>query len=485
MEQNKPRKNVLRSIKYGTTSILLIAVILAIIVAVNIIVSMYDVKVDLTKSSLFSISENSIELINKIPGGKQINIYGLFDPAKNAGDKQKTTLAELAREYQRKSDGKIKVEFVDPTINPTFFNQIGLKEEQQIGLNTAEFLVECNGKFKIISHSDCFTTEYDQDGNQLPDSLNAENAISAAINTITSDSVTKIYFVTGHGESMLDVGYTNLKKLLESNNFTTSNLNILAKGGIPSDANLLVFLGPTNDISDNEKNILNKYLTGGGSALMLFDASDNGKPFNHFSAVLEEYNIRINNDIIRENSSEYRVSGEGSQMFVAFPAVENAIKELDSLYLLVNGSRSLDILNNAKENMSTQSILYSSTTAYSETISGKKSPEGAKTIGAATILNRGLTTTNLLVLGNSTFVSDNLTQGYPTYTVNSNKAFLQYVNWLLGKKTENMVYPKIVENNTLELTEAQAKTIEIIFVIILPILIFLLGVVIWFRRRHK
>ena len=62
--------------KYGTYSTVITLVILAILVAVNLVAGEFDYKIDLSEDSVFSLSDETKQLLDETD--EEINIYTLF-----------------------------------------------------------------------------------------------------------------------------------------------------------------------------------------------------------------------------------------------------------------------------------------------------------------------------------------------------------------------------------------------------------------------
>ena len=57
---------------------------------------------------------------------------------------------------------------------------------------------------------------------------------------------------------------------------------------------------------------------------------------------------------------------------------------------------------------------------------------------------------------------------------------------LVGEKDNTLnISAKTLDGGTMSLTAAQSRVIGLIFVIILPLAVILLGIRVWLRRRHR
>lgn len=63
--------------------------------------------------------------------------------------------------------------------------------------------------------------------------FDAEGQLTSAVNLVTSGAARTIFCDTGHGEASLG---SQISALLEKNNLSTQNVNLLTDGGIPETA---------------------------------------------------------------------------------------------------------------------------------------------------------------------------------------------------------------------------------------------------------
>ncbi len=100
-----------RLLLHGTNAIILIAIVSGIIVFANYFALKNGGRIDLTKDKLFSISDQTKQILGTIEG--EVQIIGFF---KEVGLDRKEFLT-LAKQYEKYSD-KIKLQMVDPDKSP-------------------------------------------------------------------------------------------------------------------------------------------------------------------------------------------------------------------------------------------------------------------------------------------------------------------------------------------------------------------------------
>ena len=82
--------------------------------------------------------------------------------------------------------------------------------------------------------------------------MTARGQLTSAVNYVVNDEQKKIYRTAGHGEAALSA---TISDLMNKNNYTVAELNLLMEGGIPEDCELLLINAPTKDLSEEEKRL--------------------------------------------------------------------------------------------------------------------------------------------------------------------------------------------------------------------------------------
>jgi len=466
-----------KSIKYGSNSLLLIAIVVAIAVVINLLVGMGDLKLDLTSEKLYSLSDSSKTILKDIK--KDVTIYGLFDDGQiPVGDAYKG-LINLLDEY--KNFG-IKVTYIDPDKDPgtiTF-----LDKDKSKGIVKGDFVVKSGNKVKKLVAAELYG-EVDPKYPQYGRLYKAEPLITGAIKFVTSDVTPVAYFVEGHNEFSLTSQLTQVKSALENNNLEVKSLSLLSEGKIPADCKLLVFASPKKDLSESEKIKVDAYLKTKGKAVFLFDAVETSDKFVNFEDVLANFNIGINYDKVKEMdtnrhlpSDEYAILAllEQNEINTAFNASDYPV--------FLPDSRSLNILKNAKEWLITTPLIKTSGKAVATSIVEQGvTQQGPFDLAIASEVTGS---SKVLAFGNGTFLTDAaLSSQYSTYFSNGANYFLStVVNWMQDKTDETTVDSKLVSTKTLTTTAGQTQIITIVLVGVLPILIIGYGLIVWSRRRH-
>ena len=140
---------------------------------------------DVTGEKLYSLTEQTKEYVKTID--EDVTIYVI-----SSEDSQDMVLGQTLQRYDDLS-GHIKVEYVDPNINPRFYMQY---TNDSISLNS---LIIVSGKRNtVVDYSDIYETSYDYDYYTGGYSSNTtgydgEGQITSALDRVLTDDVPKVY----------------------------------------------------------------------------------------------------------------------------------------------------------------------------------------------------------------------------------------------------------------------------------------------------
>jgi len=473
-----------RSLRFGSYSFILTAIVVAAAILLNAIVSgtkLRDkLKIDLTSNKLYSIGETTAEVLRELD--TEVEIIGLFDE-KMMESTQYGQVIEFIKQYENRSD-KIKIKYVDPAKNPAYI-QNELDPQGVLGVSNYDFVVRSGKRAKVLSSSDIFEYTFDSQtytGYYLT-GLNAEYAFTGAIRYVTSEDVPVIYFAQGHGEGDPDNDFSDLKSDLELNGYEIKKINLAAVEAVPEDASLIIFANPLQDLTIDEKEKLTVYSENGGSTVFLFDPPRSKVKFANFEDFLSDYNIALGYDVVFEMAENRSYFG---QPYYFIPTVEdnniNASLDPDKLTISIFNARSIDILINEKEWIKPKVLLSTSSQAVGKSLEEEgEDKQGPLNVGVAVEHTGRLKKSWTLVFGNANFVSDNTADT----TGNGKKLLINGINKILEKEAD--VYIPVKKYTTPRIPTITNQTIVIlgiVLIIVVPLLIIGIGVFVWLRRRH-
>ncbi len=484
MEKNNGNKNFFnkRSLKYGTNAAIMVIAVVAIAVLLNVVVGFLDLKMDLTPNKLYSLSETTEGVLNELD--KEVEIIGLFDDASISTDSEYKQVTDLLSLYAK--NPKIKVSYIDPDKNPGIINQ--LDPDKSMNLQVSNFVVKSkvngNDKKKKLEYYDLFEMEYNQYSYQYENTgSNAEQGFTGAIKYVTAEYTPVVYFTEGHDENNVDAVYSYLKGSLEKNNYLVKNINLMTLDNVPEDAELIVVASPKRDISFAERDLLERYFLDGGNAIFMFDYLENDPSFDEINKLFSKINLAVNYDKVKETDENRHVPQDPSTILV--DAYSNSIIPQDFNTVLGN-SRSISILKNQKDYVTVTSMMQASGGAVGEMVNKSRGDDikGPLDLAVAVEYGGGAEKAKILVTGNASFISDSAYEMYGNYYLNNMNFMLQTMGWMIDKNDEIIVPTKPYEINSFNITQTQATVMGTALTLVLPLIIFATGLMVYLRRRH-
>lgn len=292
--RNKAERNKI-AFQGGSYSLMITAIVLAILVVINIFTSALPstlTKYDISSSQLYSVTSNTKVVVNALE--QDVTIYWIVQ-----SDKEDEIIENLLGKYESLSK-HINVLKKNPDAFPTFVEQYTSEDAPNNSL-----IVECGDRSRFISYNDIYLQEADIYSYSYTTSFDGEGAITSAIDYVTSEDQPCIYFTEGHGESDLP---STLSEQIRKENIETKMFSLLTVDEIPEDADCVMIYAPASDISEEEKDMLVKYVSEGGKLLVVSGLGKEGSHDN-LNAILERYNVTMENGIVIEGNREYYAFG--------------------------------------------------------------------------------------------------------------------------------------------------------------------------------
>lgn len=472
-----------RNLRFGSYSAVLTVIVIAAAIILNAIVGADGIrdklKIDLTSNKLFSVGEQSEEVLSTL--SKDIEIIGLFDESQ-MGNSQYSQVLEFIKQYGAKSN-KINIRFVDPDKNPGYI-QNELDPQGIMNVQKYDFVVKSDKRSKVLSTYDIFEQTMDESTYQYYVSgINAEYAFTGAIRYVTSENIPVVYYTEGHGEGDLETEYTEIKSSMELNGYELKKINLAAVEKVPEDASVVLFAAPQQDMTLSEREKLTIFMENGGDTIFLLDPLENNASLKNFEEFLTEYNIGLGYDVVFEmaaNRSAY------SQPYYFMPYVAdneiNANLDPSKFTMQIVNARSIKILKNEKEWITSTPLMTTSAEALGKPLTeGAEDTTGPLNIAVAAENKGNAQASKTLVIGNAFFVSD---EGLDT-TGSGKKFLLNSLNWIQDKEEDIYIPAKKYSVPMLEGITQQTLTILFIgLIVVVPLIIIGIGVFIWLRRRH-
>ena len=450
-----------RQTKYAAYATVYILVVVSAVAMANVLADRYNKSYDATSNKRYSLSDQTAKIVKGLNQDATI-IY--FDQPRGF-----QRAKDLLEQYGNLSP-KLHVKYVDADKEPALVREAGIK-------NYGTAMVQIGAKKEEAK------------------SLTEEGITGAFIRVLKNNTRT-VCFVAGSGEHQIDDtdrnGYSRFKELVAKDNYEAKSIDLLQKADVPSDCTVLVVAGPTRDYQQPEVDAINKYVEGGGRALLMLDPplklgkseiADNDALTN----LLQRWGVTLNKDLILDLNPIGQLAGLGPQ--VALVTNYDAQPIVSGLKGTATGfplSRSLAIKNGDKSTVqklfdsSESSLATSNLSSPAVDTKDPKNKKGPLTIAAAGTYNSGKQDSQgrFVVIGSSSWAANSFIR----FNGNSDLA-LNTIDWLSSDEDLISIRPKEQEDRRITMTRAQLNWVRITSQFLLPLIVVGAGVSVWWRRR--
>ena len=478
---------------YSIGSVILL---IAIILLVNLLFDRIfgnSLSFDFSDTAQNSVSQVTIDYLDSLPSDTHIRIVGLFNRPGNVSGTSYQYIIPLLDDYVRKSDGKVTVEYVNLTENPSIIYQLDPSNSYDLSSKADNFVIAYNGKIKTITPIECYT--YDEEmykyyGQYYVTGNNTEFTFTNTMKSLTSDYSFKAYIVTGLKEE----GNVYLTKILDSMSIDVSELPVSGNFVIPADCDLLILNGPNSDISENMYVAMTDYLNAGGKMFVAVDYNINNvsEKYDRLNLLLNQMNINIDPVLVSENDPGYQLGGYSVDSTVM--AADNFKDYSNINYLHSSYARSIRIIETSATGAITYPVLLTSQKAslvelddQGNSINSDINTENQYNV-AAYSKGYGNDPAKMFVFGTLNFSSDEYISSYGLS--DSNVDFVKScIRELSSTKPVVALNIATKQINSFSLDATKSTTtmstiVLIVFMIAIPVLLVALAVIVYFKRKN-
>ena len=473
----------------GTTTIILVAIVIACYVGVNWGISQLRIEeIDLTTDKLYSLSDETKNKLNELNNDITIQLINMRDYMSNYVDGN--YVIDYAQKYRNASD-KVTIEEINDITQ-----RVDLQTKYGITTSDAVIIVKNGEKEELLTESDLYTVDYAS--YEAVDKT--EEAITNAIMRATLEDKPKIYVYTGKTyyapEQVLSV---ILYQLTDEAN-EVNPLDILSVGNVPEDCDCLVMTTLKQDLSDLERDKILEYINRGGKILMLSSQNTLEVDTPNFDQVLSQYGISMDYGIIFEQDSS-RMLADAPTIIVA-EANASYMEDVDmTLKMCMVGAGKINFADEAKlkelgvtyetiASTSDKAFVRTDFNANSSSRTDKDSEEGTFTIASyvTKTISEGVSS-ELIIFANEIMATNLQTPInaqyyiYPIVERNNQDVVLNSIS-NLTEREDTIIVRKAYDVDKYSVTDQEDVIIQtIIFALPFVIIIIGIGVSIYRKRR--
>ena len=466
----------------GTTTLLLVAIIIAGYVLINYGVSKLKIEdIDCTEKKLYSLSDETKTKMKELEKEVTIQLINMSSS---------TYVIEYANKYPTISK-KINVEEISD-----LSSRVDLQTKYNLGDSDSLIVVKSGEKEKTLTLSNLYT--YDYSSNKQIDKT--EEAITNAIIEVTLDEKPHIYILSGKAYYNTEQALSSVVSKLKDESNDVDYLDILTKGEVPSDCNCLVITTLEQDLSELERDKILDYINNGGKILMLTSQNmlENDTP--NFDKVLEQYGITLGYGSIFEQDSSRMLQDSPNMIKTDVNASFMNKLDMKIKMCLINAGK-IEFANDDKLKelgVTYETVASTSDKAFvrtkfdikSNSRTDEDSEEGSFIVGA--YITKSISEdkkSQLIIYSNELFASNvqiPINAKYYTYAVelyNNEDVIINSISHLTERE-DIISIRKTNETENYSVTDQEDVIVKtIIFVV--PMLIILIGITVWMYRRRK
>ena len=463
----------------------MIAIVVALTVVVNLIASALPetyTQIDATSQKLYSITKDTEKYLDTLKD--DVTLYVMVN--KNSKD---DNVDRTLQKYASASK-HVKVKYVDPNVSPTFASKY---TDNDVTSNS--IIVVCGDRSKVIDYnSDIYEYSYDSSYNYSVTGYDCEGQVTAAIQYVTSESTTNVYELTGHDESTLSGDFS---EVFQKRFMNVGSLSLLTVDAIPEDCQAIFITAPQSDLSEDDLSKLSQYLGNGGKIYLSIDYSK-WNDLTNFKKLLSDNNIETTESLLAETDRSYYYQSP----FYLLPNVENTeVSSSVAGMTQVFVPYSVGLTYTGEDDSNVTSFMTTSDTTIAKAaanIAAVQSQADAANIASAQDgdtqgqYSLGIMVTNenggeLCVLGSAMMCTDSANQ-----IVSGHNAtlFNGIVNALVTTDDENsdnavVIAAKDYTVSNLTVSANAMLVYGILWGIFMPIVLIIIGIIVWARRRKR
>ena len=447
-----------RSTRYGANMIVSSILFLMLLAALNWLGVRHNERFDMTEAHVFTLSPQARQILDGLQTNLEMTAFveAGHDPA------LESTLASFAQ-----GSPLVSTEVIDPDQRP-----------------------ELAQRYDIRSYGTVRVQYRDQSSTVTQPN---EETLTNAIIKVTRSRSETVYFLQGQGEPEIDdlaspSGYGQASADLQNEQYTVRPLLLLQEGVVPDDATLVAVAAPLRPLQAREIRALENFLNGGGRAIFLLPPQTGGE----LKPLLESFGVVLGDDIVVDEVVRlFQGPALGLEPMVETYGPHPITRDLRerTVFPMTRSVRT----GEQREGLTLTSIAKTSPSSWAdedlEELFEQSTAErdddeatGPISIGVAVTadlarLGRGEGEARLVVYGTAA-----LADNQRINMLFNRDLFLNSFGWLADQGGLVSLRPRSLRNSRIQFSRQEAIALFYLSVLVLPELLLVIGLGVWWRR---
>ena len=453
-----------RSTKYGTSTILASVFFVGILAALNFLSTRYNTRWDMTEEGSFSLSPQTVNILTNLDG--ELTLEAFVERGENP------LVEDLLRLYADVSPSA-RYTMIDPDRQPDLAERYAIRQYNSV---------------RVAFGQDATTV----------DEPTEENLTNAIIK-LTRDTAMNICVVVGHAEPRFDDmespdGLALAAEAIKNENYTLEDILLPSLEEIPDSCHAVLIAGPTRPFLEHEIEAIDRFIRRGGGVLALIPPRQAPELVELFA----RWGFAIGSDVVVDQVVRlFQGPSLGlSPLVEEYDAEHEITRDLRgrTLFPMVRSVRSVE---DPRDGMEILGIARTSSSSWAETDltslfdageaalnlpndKGGPIPVAAAATIDLTQLNKpGKGEARIVVIGSVEFANNQNLEG----TFFNRDLFLNSIGWLTGEADLLSIRPRGVRASRVSFTRDEGTLIFYLSVLVIPELLLVTGLFIWWRRQ--
>ncbi|MBN2302318.1 MAG: GldG family protein [Lentisphaerae bacterium] len=503
---NQARKGIWRQrgrrLGVGFNTSVSIVLAACVLVMVNYLSSRYYMRWDISSAGFYRLSDKTKALLRSLDC--EVEVIAFFHKKHDLFDDIRNLLKEYEYAAAEIPNLDLTVRFIDPDRDLARAKEIAQKYDVR---EPNVIIFDSGGRKKYVEIKEIVEYERLIDYEKLLDGrplvkqkkigFKGEQSFSSAIQSVTQSRHPVVYFVTGHAERDIEdysehSGYSSLARIMRRDNMEVRSIMLAGQKEIPKDAFAVIIAGPDRKFSQEEINILSKYLDENGRVFFLLDPmADAG-----LAPLLGKWGVKLEADVV------VGLTMTGRELVVTEYGDHPITKHLRNVTTMFYMPRSVSPMQETYNHKSVSAdrprvsaLALCSKEGWAEFNLNQNPPkfdvevDKAGPIAVAAAIEKGaisgidveIKPTRIVVVGDSYFVSNSaLKRG----AGGNADFFMSAINWLVEREALMAVAPRTPGELRLDMSRQLLRTTHLLIGGGTPLVIALIGLMVWLIRRR-